>query len=243
MPFVTAVLTNSGGRSINQDSTEFSVTESMACWVLADGLGGHGGGEHASQIATKTVIEAFNANPSCTPAALLAYLQHANDAVVQKQADDASLSGMRTTIVVVASDSQTASWAHVGDSRLYYFKQGILHARTQDHSVPQAMVNAGQLQSKEIRFHEDRNRLLRSIGGKEELRATIEEQPMKITPGDAFLLASDGFWEYVTETAMEVDLAKSAAPADWLRFLHLRLRDAAPPEQDNYTALAIFASL
>jgi serine/threonine protein phosphatase PrpC len=105
------------------------------------------------------------------------------------------------------------------------------------------MVDAKQLKASEIRHHEDRNRLLRSLGGREEVRATIEEKAHSIRPGDAFLLCSDGFWEYVTETAMEVDLAKSGSPSDWLRFMELRIRAAAPEDQDNYTAVAVFAEV
>ena len=103
-------------------------------------------------------------------------------------------------------------------------------------------VDAKQIEASKIRQHEDRNRLLRSIGGREEVRATIEEIPHEVRPGDAFLMCTDGFWEYVTETAMEVDLAKSATPSGWLRFMELRIREAAPADQDNYSAIAIFAA-
>jgi serine/threonine protein phosphatase PrpC len=243
MRFLTHTVSSAGGREINQDAAEHAVTEQMACWVLADGLGGHGGGEEAAKAATGAIMQSFQAHAECSPAALMTYIEAAKSAVIKRQDEDTTLMGMRTTIVVLISDMKTALWGHVGDSRLYFFRQGRLERQTSDHSVPQAMVDARQLKPSEIRHHEDRNRLLRSLGGREELRATIEEKAHSIRPGDAFLLCSDGFWEYVTETAMEVDLAKSGSPSDWVRFMELRIRAAAPEEQDNYTALAVFAAV
>jgi serine/threonine protein phosphatase PrpC len=210
--------------------------------VVCDGLGGHGGGEQASQLSAQGILQAFQSHAECSPSALLTYIEFAKNAVVKKQEESTELNGMRTTVVLLVSDMKNVLWAHVGDSRLYWFQQGRLAKQTMDHSVPQAMVDAGQLAAREIRHHEDRNRLLRSLGGREEVRATIEETPHRIQPGDAFLLCSDGFWEYVTETAMEVDLAKAATPAEWLRYMELRIRASAPLDQDNYTAVGIFAT-
>jgi len=242
MRFLTHTISRGGGRDINQDAVEHCVAGELACWVLADGLGGHGGGEDASRLATESVMQAFRSHAECSPSALLTYIEYARNAVIKRQEENAALNGMRTTLAILVSDRQQALWAHVGDTRLYLFRDGQLSRQTLDHSVPQAMVDARQLDASKIRHHEDRNRLLRSIGGREEVRATIEENPHMLRPGDAFLLCSDGFWEYVTETAMEVDLAKAATPADWLRYMELRIRGEAPADQDNYSAVAIFAA-
>lgn len=242
MRFLTHTISRGGGREINQDAAEFSVSEQFACWVLADGLGGHGGGEDASRLAADSVMQAFRSHAECSASALLTYIEFARNAVVKRQDENAMLNGMRTTIVVLISDLRQALWGHVGDTRLYLFREGQLSHQTLDHSVPQAMVDAKQIDAGKIRHHEDRNRLLRSIGGREEVRATIEENPHLLRPGDAFLLCTDGFWEYVTEMAMEVDLAKSATPAEWLRYMELRIRAVAPADQDNYSAVAIFVA-
>lgn len=243
MRFLTHTLSLSGGREYNEDAVQFSNNEQIGCWTLADGLGGHGGGDVAAQVATDAVMQAFAAHAECTAEALMTYVEQARAAVVRRQESDVSRAGMRTTLVVLVADERQALWAHVGDSRLYYFKQGTLHKRTLDHSVPQAMVEAGQIQPAQIRFHEDRNRLLRSLGGRDEIRATIESKPQPIAPGDAFLLASDGFWEYITETAMELDLAKSSTAAEWLRAMERRLRTVTAPEQDNLSAVAVVATV
>jgi serine/threonine protein phosphatase PrpC len=102
------------------------------------------------------------------------------------------------------------------------------------------MVKAGEMRAAEIRHHEDRNRLLRTLGNDEEPRPTLVPAPVPLTPGDAFLLCTDGFWEYVTETEMEITLAKAADPDTWLRTMTRRLVERADPDHDNYTAMAVF---
>lgn len=240
MRFFTHVVTSAGGREDNQDACASSVTDTIGCWVLADGLGGHGGGSEASHTAVDAVMSGFQAKPEVSANALKDYLQEASVKLVERQDKEVAVTGMRTTIVVLTMNQEGALWGHVGDSRLYYFQQGRLTRQTLDHSVPQALVDAGQLEPRLIRRHDDRNRLLRTLGGRDDVRATIEDKTQKICPGDAFLLTSDGFWEYVSETAMELDLAKSATPAEWLHFMELRIRVDAPLDHDNYSAVAVY---
>jgi serine/threonine protein phosphatase PrpC len=145
---------------------------------------------------------------------------------------------MRTTIVVLITDSKRAVWAHVGDSRLYCFEDGRIVSRTSDHSVVQAMVDAGELSPDQIRHHEDRSRLLRCLGNPNgDLRPTILEHPRNLARGTSFLMCTDGFWENVTETEMEVDFTKAEAPGDWLQWMTDRVMDRITEESDNYTAI------
>jgi serine/threonine protein phosphatase PrpC len=237
--FETALVSSAGGRSENQDAADCAVAENAACWVLADGLGGHGGGATAARMAVATVLASFRTGPECSAGALARFLEDANKAVCGAQDGDPSLAEMRSTAVLLVSDLSRALWAHVGDSRLYYLNGGRIRFQTLDHSVPQAMVSAGEIGASEIRFHEDRNRLLRSLGNRN-LRPAVHSEMEAMEPGDAFLLASDGFWEYVYETEMEVDFAKSSNPGDWLRRMEERLIQRATGEHDNYSAIAIF---
>jgi serine/threonine protein phosphatase PrpC len=149
---------------------------------------------------------------------------------------------MRTTLVVLASDGQRARWAHVGDSRLYHLRGGRIASQTLDHSVPQALARAGEIRPDEIRCHEDRNRLLRTLGNEDEARPTVLGEPVLLEPDDAFLLCTDGFWEFVTEAEIEVTLAKAATPEDWLTTMATRLLNRADPGHDNYTAVAVWVA-
>ncbi|WP_295882315.1 protein phosphatase 2C domain-containing protein [uncultured Thiohalocapsa sp.] len=235
LAFTTARISHAGGREYNEDCCAYR----GACWVLADGLGGHGGGEVASRLAVQSVLGTLADTPPLAGSIEQA-VQAANRALHAEQQKSPALERMRTTLVILVSDGSAARWGHVGDSRLYYFRGGRLAAQTEDHSVPQAMVKAGEIRAADIRHHEDRNRLLRTLGNDEEPRPTLVPAPVPLAPGDAFLLCTDGFWEYVTETQMEIELAKAADPDTWLRNMTRRLVKQAEPEHDNYTALAVF---
>jgi PPM family protein phosphatase len=235
--FTTAVVSHAGGRDYNEDACDHR----DGCWVLADGLGGHGGGEVASRIAVDTVLRSLG-HTAPTRAGIERAVQAANDALHAQQQANHRLEGMRTTLVILASDGCTALWAHVGDSRLYHFRNREILSQTEDHSVPQALVKAGEIRPGDIRHHEDRNRLLRTLGADEKPRPTLLPAPAPLASGDAFLLCTDGFWEYVSEQEMEVTLAKSATPEDWLQLMIGRLLADAEPDNDNYTAMAVFVA-
>ena len=242
MPFVTAApLSHRGGRAYNQDCTAYSADRTRGCWVLADGLGGHAAGEIASCAASEAAIAAFDASPSLSTDALQAYITQAQHAVLDRQRAEPDHASMKTTLVVLAANEGEARWAHVGDSRLYAFHEGQVVAQTVDHSVPEALVAAGEITRAEIRDHPDRNRLLRALGKSGEIRATVSEA-RPIEPGDVFLLCSDGFWEYVLETEMETDLEATDSPDAWLAAMERRLLDRVPGDHDNYSALAVFVT-
>ncbi|MCB2263694.1 MAG: serine/threonine-protein phosphatase [Candidatus Thiosymbion ectosymbiont of Robbea hypermnestra] len=236
-------ISHPGGRSQNEDSWRrvISPARSALCWIVADGLGGHEGGEEASRLAVESAMKSFQEYPSVTEAEIERHVLSADEAIRRRKAVAPQFSAMLTTLVILVSDGATALWAHVGDSRLYQFRKGRCLLRTRDHSVPQVMATAGDIPESAIRHHEDRSRLLRSLGGPEPARVEVAESPRTLVPGDAFLLCTDGFWEYVLETEMEADLAKSAGPDEWLETMVVdRLLRRAPPQHDNLTAVAVF---
>jgi PPM family protein phosphatase len=240
MPFRTEFVSRVGGRAENQDACDFVEASGTGCWVVADGLGGHRGGEIASRSAVEAVLTSFGKNPQLSEEALQRHLKAAEGAVIDAQTQQPDLSTMRTTIVVLLADLKRALWAHMGDSRLYYFQNGQLTFQTSDHSVVQVMADSGQLPREQIRHHEDRNRLLRCLGNPEsDFRPTILSEPRALGANSAFLLCSDGFWENVLESEMVVDLAKSKTPAEWLTLMEDRLLERANDGNDNYTGLAI----
>ena len=241
MRFITKPLTHRGGRNQNEDFCDYYAVEDGGCWVVADGLGGHFGGKIASETAGTAFIESFAGNSwPLAQDALCRHLRAAHEAVLRRQQVDSRLAGMRTTLVALISDGSSALWAHIGDSRLYGFRGEKIVVATKDHSVPQAMVDAGEIPPEAIRHHEDRNRLLRDLGGEKGIRPAIPQAPWKLQDGDKFLLCTDGFWEYITETAMEAELAKSDAPGQWIENMERRIQKSAPDDHDNYTAIAIF---
>lgn len=238
--FQTAMMSEQADRRENQDCCDYLVQDEAGCWVLADGLGGHEGGKVASRIAVSAMLDAFRVKPECSQHALARYVEAANSAIVTAQKCDPALVSMRTTAVVLVCDSRYALWSHVGDSRLYYLRDGIIQFQTRDHTVPQALADAGKLAPDAIRFHAERNWLLRSLGHTDDPEAEPAPSLIPLRTKDAFLLCSDGLWEYVTESEMQADFVKSHNPVDWLGRLESRVVARAAGRGDNYSAIAVF---
>lgn len=239
MSLRTASLSKTGGRKVNQDYCSYLEENNYGCYVLADGLGAYRGSGMAARITGKSVLKAFAASPGASPTKLREYLEYARVVFQRALQNEYEARSMKTTLLVLLTDYEQALWAHIGDSRLYYFRAGSVIYQTKDHSVPQAMVNSGDITPEEIRLHEDRNRLTRAFDGQDISRFVYSGNPAHLNQGDAFLLCSDGFWEYVYETEMEEDLSISYEPQGWLFLMEERLLRRAEPKHDNYSALAI----
>lgn len=232
-----ASYTDIGGRSYNEDFVDCRKADGEhMCIALADGLGGHGGGEIASKEAVSSILQGWRG--IATPAALCDLVQEAHRKVVSLQTPSCK---MKTTIVVLSIEPERAQWAHVGDSRLYHFIDGSLAFQTRDHSASQLAVLMGQIRADEIRFHEDRSRIFRALG--QETGISVDAKEQKLLSGQhAFLLCTDGFWEYVYEEEMEGELRASTSPRDWLERMKRCLdgRVGKDSDNDNNTAAAIW---
>ena len=235
----TAFLSKPGGRKANQDAYEFECDEAGGCWAVADGLGGHAGGEVASRVAGEAAVRQLRKPGGFSREGLAACMAFAHQAVRAKAEEDPVLAGMRTTLVVLACSGDRALWGHVGDSRLYWFRQGKILHQTRDHSVPQMLVDAGKIKPEAIRGHEDQNRLTRALGQEGEIRPELLQSPLDCQDGDAALLCSDGVWTWVLEAEMEHDLQSTGSPDEWLAALERRVLARAAGPYDNYTALAV----
>ena len=201
MNYITASLSQTGGRSNNEDYIAHTEADGRFCWVFADGAGGHKGGEVASRLAAERTLTSFSEKPDISLDVLAGPIDAAQEAVVTHQTQEPDLAGMRTTLVVVICDEKTGFWGHAGDSRLYHLRQGRIVEITEDHSVVQKLVNAGELTAEATRTHPGRSRLYRAIG-REELESTLRTSPCILQPGGAFLLCSDGLWEYLYDSTM-----------------------------------------
>lgn len=235
----TAALSRRGNRDTNEDAVHWQSLDDDGIWVVADGLGGHGGGIMAALLTAQTLASAPLAD--FTPQGLERRFAEAQQVVLQRQKEDPEYRHMHSTAVALALSDGQALWAHCGDSRLTWFRQGRVVFQTKDHSFVQAKVDAGVLAAAEIRGHPDRSRLLSSIGGASTgFRVTTAPQAEPLTGDDAFLLSSDGFWEVVTEAEMEADWAKSLSAEQWLQRLERRLLERRLADQDNYSAIAVW---
>lgn len=239
MIFSVAQVSNKGGREYNEDFAIYSQRGEFGCYLIADGLGGHRDGELASALACTTIKAAFDNDPGATIENLMAYLEEAAITMDSERTKRGLENQMKTTLVCLLTDYQNAVWAHIGDSRLYYFKTGVIEFSTTDHSLSQKLVEIGEITKDQVRNHEDRNRLLNVFEGQDVSRFTYIDEPILLAEGDAFLLCSDGFWEYVLEDEMEADLNQAEKPEDWISLMLKRLAARVEKGHDNYSALAI----
>lgn len=233
----TAWITDKGGREINDDTVRILLEQNNAWVYVGDGLGGYAGGKQASETAADALMKICRKNSLMSDENLTQAADLANQAVFKLQKERSG--NMKTTVVFLVVENRQARWAHVGDSRLYHFKAGALKSQTRDHSVSQMAVMMGEITPDEIRFHEDRNRVLRALGG-DNARPELSA-PVSLSGGeDAFLLCTDGFWEYVYEEEMEDTLSRANDPQQWLDAM-LQIHSSRIPEgNDNFTAAVLF---
>lgn len=233
----TASVSAPGGRPVNEDTVRIISNGHCLRAFVGDGLGGYAGGAQASQTAAAAVLEPSRTQSMLSEQALLTAAEQAHLAVNTIQAQ--CRGNMKTTLVLLIIEDGQARWMHVGDSRLYHFRKGTLVTQTLDHSVSQMAVLMGQIRPEQIRFHEDRNRVLRALGS-ENARPEISPVLELVGGQDVFLLCTDGFWEYVCENEMEECLRLSKTPKQWLGRMETLLRSRIPGDCDNYTAAAVF---
>ena len=235
------LLSKAGGREHNEDYVGMYQKGDTFCFVLADGLGGHGNGEVASQTAVGTVIDEFACNEKRDSLDLGSFFISSQNRIQKLQKEDISKKDMRTTLVILEVTEKYAAYGHIGDSRLYVFENGKIREITLDHSFPQMLVHAGELKEKKIRNHPDRNRLLRALGEQvEEVKYQLAD-PIPIHSQMAFLLCSDGFWELIDEKKMEDSLKKSKTPIQWLEKMEeIVKKNGRWKKMDNYSAIGVW---
>ncbi len=229
-------LTSQGERTVNEDSFGVEYTENQKVFLVCDGLGGHGNGDEASSFVVETMKQCLKKQMSIEES-----IMYSQASLLKKQREEGKETSMKTTLTCLSIADGKAKFAYVGDSRVYLFEKGKYKLRSQDHSVPQMLVNSGAIREKDIRHHEDRSRLLRVMGTEwSEAKYQVVDN-LVLTDKSSFLLCSDGFWELIEEKQMSALLKKSSTPGEWLKRMEkVILANGKGTNMDNYTAVAVF---
>jgi serine/threonine protein phosphatase PrpC len=213
-------------REGNEDS--FMVHEPL--FAVADGMGGHQGGEVASKLALDRLRKATDGE-----IALVEAVQDANKTVFEKAAQDPGLAGMGTTLTAFLAEGETLRMAHVGDSRAYLLRDEDLQRITKDHTVVERLVEEGRLTPMEAEIHPQRSILTRAIGVEGDVQ--VDQASIDVRPGDRLLLCSDGLTGMVGEPEIQRILEEHGEPQAAADALVDAANEAGG--QDNITAVVI----
>lgn len=237
MDFRASQFSGAGGKPKNEDACMFAHRQGIFVAAVADGLGGHGGGDLAAAAALGVLAASFDKLFPWSRENIQKLFSDMNEAVLEKQAGGLK---MKSTVALFLTDGGSSVFAHLGDSRIYHFRGGEILYQSLDHSASQLAAALGDITPSEIRFHEDRNILLRCLGNEGEVKPAVRLAEGALSPGDALLLCTDGFWEYVTEDEMLQTRLKSEDPGDWIGAMTALIDARARSGHDNYTAVAVF---
>jgi serine/threonine protein phosphatase PrpC len=177
-------------------------------FAVADGMGGHKGGDVASQLALETLEAEFREGRGD----LAQQIRDANAAVFERSRSDSAVRGMGTTLTAVVVAGTSALFAHVGDSRAYLLRAGDLRQLTDDHTLVARMVKSGEISEAEAGVHPHRSVLTRALGTEPE--SDVDEFDVALTDGDRLLLCSDGLTGMVTEEQIVAILSAAPDPQD-----------------------------
>ena len=191
-------------RTVNQDylycSTE-AVGSFRNLFIVADGMGGHRAGDHASKMCVESMVQSIEQSAHITPVSLFEEaVTAANKAVFEEARKHEEYEGMGTTVVACTMQEDTLYVVNIGDSRLYLIRDGIVQI-TDDHSLVEEMVKQGNITESEARMHPQKNIITRALGINKEVQADFFE--IEIQQNDIIMLCSDGLSNMIEDEDIE----------------------------------------
>lgn len=203
-------------RETNQDS--FFLGRDGNWCMIADGMGGHNGGETASRMAVKAIRKVMDNARGDLSDRLCEAIQAANEAVYQKARSTPLLSGMGTTVVLASFDDDQAIIAHVGDSRAYHISPDHIRQLTTDHSIVQQLMERGSITAEEAKHHPQKNFITRAVGT--DAQVDVDVNHITWDAGEYLLLCSDGLTTMIGNEAVHrvvLERGVEQAPAELIR--------------------------
>ncbi|MGB2832237.1 MAG: protein phosphatase 2C domain-containing protein [Methylotenera sp.] len=230
-----------GPRQYNQDRLAYSYSKDALLLVVADGMGGHRHGEVAAQLAVTTMTEAFQrlAVPTLSSPArfLIDHIQQIHDMIDQLTQEREMLESPRTTIVAAIVQRGMLYCAHVGDSRLYHFRDDHLLYRTEDHSVVQSLYNKGIINKNEMSSHPYRHKVYSCLGGDTPPKIDLSDR-QELAEGDTILLCTDGVWGALSDDQIKQILSGSSI-SDNVTALLNKAEFISQDQGDNMSAIGL----
>lgn len=236
-----ASVTSNGARELNEDRIRITaLDDDTICFAVADGLGGHGRGDAAAELAVQTsedVFRAFSQNENV----LNLIFESAQKRILFERKELGERFSLKSTLAAAVFRSDKLSFGTIGDTRVLLFWNGNLVKRSHDHSFAQLLCDAGDITQEEVRTHPDRNRLLRCLGDEwGEQSYEITESGCCCDNNTAVLICTDGFWALISEDDIAEYLRESGSAQEWLSKMEAEVKSAGEyVDSDNYSAVAV----
>ena len=244
MRFISTGYTNVGHkRKVNQDN--FQIDESIGMFVVADGMGGHAGGEIASKTCAETIHKSLQqdrgaALENMTPDDLVTGAVHrANTAVFNKGSENLKLRGMGTTVDLMYFADGKLNVGHVGDSRVYFARPNQIWQLTRDHSLVNEKLKAGLITREQMKTDQNKNIITRSVGF--ESSVLVDIYTRRVQAGDLYLACSDGLSGMIDDRKIVSILNEYAFNKDSLEEAGNKLIESANEAggDDNITVIVV----
>ena len=241
MKFTIFQNSRQGPRQHNQDRLAYSYSKDALLLVVADGMGGHRHGEIAAQLAVTTMTDAFQrlAVPMLSSPAkfLIDHMQQIHDMIDQLTQERELIESPRTTIVAAVVQRGVLYCAHVGDSRLYHFRDGHLLYRTEDHSIVQSLYSKGIINKDDMSTHPYRHKVYSCLGGDVPPKIDLSDRH-ELVEGDTILLCTDGVWGAVADEQIK-RILNSPSITDGITTLLDQAENASKEQGDNMSAIGL----
>ncbi len=232
-----------GDREDNQDRVAIAAREQAALLIVIDGMGGHSDGSRAADTALKSLLDSFQQTPLPVfdPLGFLHMaLSKAHDDVARLGASQSIDSRPRATTAICLVQEGAAYWAHIGDSRVYWIRQGQVRERTRDHSHVELLLREGKITEAEVATHPMRNFVECCLGGDPAIPEMTISGRRVLAPGDVILLCTDGIWANLRDTDIAGFFRDEGNDLRaWLEALGRRAVQASAPFSDNSTAAVL----
>lgn len=232
---------HTGARQTNQDRMGYCFTRDALLLLMADGMGGHILGEVAAGIALQTVGAMFQDQAKDSLPDPEGFLEQSLLAAHREIHRYRALKNLpetpRTTMVACVVQKGQAVWAHCGDSRLYWMRNGEILARTKDHSRLELLIAQGRVDASERSTHPERNKIFNCLGAPAQPMIDVSRRAA-LQPGDVMLLCSDGLWSTIDDATLVRSLRDNTVMRAVPELVHSAARIAGA-KSDNVTALAV----
>ncbi|HSH55172.1 MAG TPA: protein phosphatase 2C domain-containing protein [Methylotenera sp.] len=241
MKFTIYQNSRQGPRPYNQDRLAYSYSKDALLLVIADGMGGYRHGEVAAQLAVTTMTEAFQrlAVPTLSSPAkfLIEHIQQIHDMIDQLTEEREMLEAPRTTIAAAVVQRGVLYCAHVGDTRLYHFRDGHLLYRTEDHSIVQSLYSKGMISKDDMSTHPYRHKVYSCLGGDVPPKIELADR-QELAEGDTILLCTDGVWGAVADEQIKQILGGSSISENITSLLN-QAEIVSQEKGDNMSAIGL----